>query len=362
MKTVLLIDDDEDILSSFSLALEHHGLRVLTAESGDEGIALARQYLPDLIISDINMPGKDGLSVLQALRADPPLATRQIVLMTGNTSAVTPRTGMNLGADDFLVKPISMEELFRCVDARLARAGVNWRVEDRVVSELRATLTSTLPHELFTPLAGVLGLTAVLRSEVTNMRPQEIDEILADIQKSGERLHRTLRNYLLLLELQGASASGSSPTLMRGDAVQSAVQSRIEETLDRHQRRTDARVGIDAPALVGNPMDLVIIVEELVDNACRYSRPGTPIEVRLESDGVLTVTDRGRGMTRDQLSQIGAFQQFDRKKFEQQGLGLGLVLVQKLSARSGASLDLTSESGQGSKAKVAFQTPAKSVA
>lgn len=356
MKTILLIDDDEIILRIFSMALRSHGQRVLTAASGDEGIALARQHLPDLIISDINMPGTDGRSVLQALRADPQLSTKQIVLMTGNTTALTPRTGMNLGADDFLVKPFSLDSLLRCVDARLRRAELNWRVEDRMILDLRSTLSSTLPHELFTPLAGILGLTEILRTEFTRLSETEVTELLNDIHASGERLHRTLRNYLLLLELQAQSTPSPSAALITPETVRTMAQTRIDATLERHTRQADVRMEIDPGPIRGEIVHVATIIEELVDNACRFSAPGTPIEIRLLKDGVLRVRDRGRGMTPGQVERIGAFHQFDRKKHEQQGLGLGLALVKLLVARHEACFTIEHSSETGSIISVAFQT------
>lgn len=355
MKTILLIDDDETILATFRLALEHHGRHVITAASGDEGIALARRHLPDLIISDINMPGTDGRSVLQALRADPQLGTKQIVLMTGNTSAVTPRTGMNLGADDFLVKPFSLDDLLRCVDARLERADLNWRVEDRILVDLRKALSSTLPHELFTPLAGILGLTEILRTEHTRLPPSEVDAILADLHQSGERMHRTLRNYLLLLELQAQPALPVSSNWLAASGVESLVRARLQAVMERHRRTGDGVAEIVAVPLLGESEDLAIIVEELVDNACQYSRAGTRIEVRLRPDGVLSVGDTGRGMSAEQIERIGAFHQFGRKEHEQQGLGLGLALVRKLAARSGASVSIDSQTSAGTTISVAFR-------
>jgi len=125
MKTILLLDDDENILSTFSLALRHHGYNVIEASSGEEGLELAKKHLPDLILSDISMPGKDGQAVLQSIRQHPELSTKQVVLMTGQTHLVTPRRGMELGADDFLVKPVSLGDLLRCIDARLKRAEVH---------------------------------------------------------------------------------------------------------------------------------------------------------------------------------------------------------------------------------------------
>src|SRR5690606_6058300 len=163
MKTVLIIDDDPEILETFAYALSEEGLRVLTAPNAEDGITLARQHLPDLILTDIDLPGADGRSVLRRLRGDRELGAVQIVLMTGNSAIVTPRAGMELGADDFLLKPIEYETLVNCVRARLQRARIHWRVEDQVVAGLRANLSATLPHGCFTPLAGTLGPLQILR-------------------------------------------------------------------------------------------------------------------------------------------------------------------------------------------------------
>ncbi len=96
------------------------------------------------------------------------------------------------------------------------------------------------------------------------------------------------------------------------------------------------------------------IVEELVDNAFKFSRQGSSVSVELASDRRLVVTDQGRGMTPDEVERIGAFQQFDRKKYEQQGLGLGLILVQKMCALNRATFALESNPGRGTRAEVAF--------
>lgn len=103
--------------------------------------------------------------------------------------------------------------------------------------------------------------------------------------------------------------------------------------------------------------DLSRMVEELVDNALKFSRAGTPVIIELTAEGQLVVADQGRGMTPEEVEQIGAFQQFDRAKNAQQGLGLGLVLVQKIAALSQAKLHLDGYPGQGTQARIVFQVP-----
>jgi CheY-like chemotaxis protein len=88
MKLILLIDDDGAIRLSFGLALRSRGYRVIESDSGEGGLELARQQMPDLILTDINMPGGDGQTLLQQIRADPELSGAQVVLMTGRPDLV----------------------------------------------------------------------------------------------------------------------------------------------------------------------------------------------------------------------------------------------------------------------------------
>lgn len=356
MKTILLLDDDENILSTFSMALRHHGYNVIEASSGDVGIELAQKHLPDLILSDISMPGADGQTVLQAIRQHPELSSKQVVLMTGQTHMVTPRRGMELGADDFLVKPVSLGDLLRCVEARLKRAQVHWRVEDQMLTRLRSTLHSTLPHELFTPLGGIIGLADVLLGDLTNLTPDEVKDLLKDIHHSAVTLHRTLRNYLMILDLEDLSKDAPITTeKLSAPLVKENLLWGIQAAVQRNGREADVSSDLHECSLIATPGDVNLIAEELVDNACKFSRKGALIKVHFSSEAVLTVVDSGRGMTPQEIEQVGSFQQFDRKKHEQQGLGLGLALIQKLVAKCGAKLSIVSQPSQGTTAKVAFQ-------
>ena len=358
MKTILLIDDEENIRMVFGLALRHQGYRVIEAASGDIGIELARKHLPDLILTDISMPGSDGQAVLQKIRQDPELSTKQVVLMTGQTHLVTPRKGMEAGADDFLVKPVSMEALLNCVEARLKRAQIHWRVEDRTLAKLQTSLHSTLPHEFFTPLGGIIGLTEILRGGMTTFSPEEIKEMLDDLHHSALRLHRSLRNYLLIFDLQSIS-SGTAATMterLSPQDLQASLKTGVNEAVRRNARREDVVFEVEEGAVRAMAGDMSLLVEELVDNACKFSPRGSKIKVRFTGDGVLTVTDLGRGMSPEEIEQIGAFQQFDRKKHEQQGLGLGLMLVQRLAVKCGAKLTIESELTKGTRVKIAFLT------
>jgi len=176
-------------------------------------------------------------------------------------------------------------------------------------------------------------------------------ELVQDIHYSAERLHHTLKNYFSILEVLeqnssvGPEASRPAPAELASAARQAAIR-----TSGRSGRGNDLIPRceeIDLPVSLGN---LAAIVTEFVDNACKYSQKGTSIEIRMGQTAThaeVSVVDRGRGMTPEQISQLGAFRQFDRTKYEQQGLGLGLTLTQHLIARNGGTFEIRSRLGEG---------------
>jgi CheY-like chemotaxis protein len=116
------------------LALRRDGYRVIEADSGVAGLEMARQHLPDLILSDIDMPGGDGASLLRDIRRDSALKSIQVVLMTGTAELLLPSQGIEDEANASLVKPISLQELLSCVKAQFNRDPLDQPAEDRLVA------------------------------------------------------------------------------------------------------------------------------------------------------------------------------------------------------------------------------------
>jgi signal transduction histidine kinase len=334
------------------VALRQSGYHVIEADSGVKGLECARKFLPDLILSDINMPGGDGSTLLRDIRSDLELRSRPVVLMTGRPDLVSQRKGMEEGADDFLLKPVSFEALRNCLEARFKRASINWRVENRMLNQLRSSVPPHLPHEFFTPLAGIIGLMEILCTDFSQYVPKEVRDINKDVHQSALRLYRTLRNYLLILDLPNAERGPLPPLTAR--EVEKCIQAGADEVLKLNQRREDVTIEVMACPILAKSRDFSLIVEELIDNACKFSRPGTPVSVELKPDGRLTVTDEGRGLTAAEIVQIEAFRQFDRTRQEQPGLGLGLVLVQQLAAGCGAKFFMNSRPGEGTQVEITF--------
>src|SRR5262249_9141265 len=121
MKKILLIEDHAHMRENLQIMLEMEGFDVIWAADGRRGLELARGAAPDLILCDVMMPELDGYGVLQALRSDPATATIPLIFLTAKGEKLDQRTGMNLGADDYLVKPVAREDVLAAIQARLQR-------------------------------------------------------------------------------------------------------------------------------------------------------------------------------------------------------------------------------------------------
>jgi DNA-binding NarL/FixJ family response regulator len=152
MTTILIIEDDEQTRENLQTILQMEGYRALSASDGLEGLEVAGRERPDLILCDVMMPGLDGHGVLRKLRDQPETAAIPFIFLTARGERKDLRKGMELGADDYLTKPASVDELLRAVQTRLdrevARAGV---LRDRVGFQPDFTSAS--------PLEAAFGLT-----------------------------------------------------------------------------------------------------------------------------------------------------------------------------------------------------------
>jgi DNA-binding NarL/FixJ family response regulator len=121
MKTILVIEDQPDMRENIATILAMEDYAVLEAPDGQHGISLAREEKPDLILCDVMMPQMDGHQVLHALREDHSIAGTPFIFLTARGEKQDLRAGMNLGADDYLTKPVSAEDLLNAISARFER-------------------------------------------------------------------------------------------------------------------------------------------------------------------------------------------------------------------------------------------------
>lgn len=129
-KTILCVDDEHDILDILTYNLKKEGYQVYTADNGEKAITMAEKIRPDMVLLDIMMPGKDGLEVCKALRANPNLKDAHVIFLTAKADEVDEIIGLEFGADDYVIKPFSPRKIVARVKALFRRVEVQKELTD----------------------------------------------------------------------------------------------------------------------------------------------------------------------------------------------------------------------------------------
>jgi DNA-binding response OmpR family regulator/anti-sigma regulatory factor (Ser/Thr protein kinase) len=363
MKKVLVIDDAEFILESTSTLLKFEGYEVFTAADGVTGVETALRQQPDLILCDISMPGMDGYGVLEKIRSNAETATTPFIFLTAFTEKSNMRAGMEKGADDFIVKPYTRDELIAAIDAQWKKHSYYERQVQEKVEEVGRNVTYALPHEFRTVLNQVVGSAKYLKNNPDDVAADEIRELSDDIISSSQRLLKITENFLIYVSIESFASNPEKRKQLRSyrtDEPGAMITDIASLVAQRYERTEDliTKGEIESIAVEISTESFHKIIDELLDNAFKFSDEGTPIILKLwlENDFLfIELIDEGRGMSKEQIASVGAYIQFERSIYEQQGVGLGLVIAKRLVELHDGIFEIESEEGKGT--RVCFSLP-----
>jgi two-component system response regulator ChvI len=211
MANITLVDDDENIVASVSLALESHGHKVKSYYDGASGLAALQADPPDLVILDVKMPRMDGMEVLRRLRQTSEVP---VIFLTSKDEEIDEILGFNLGADDYMHKPFSQRLLIERVKAVLRRVGIGEEPVD--------------PNTA--PAAGAAGSKAIKRGRLT------LDPARHDCLWEGRPVRLTVTEFLLLQSLAQRPGFVKS----RDNLMDAAYDDQVyvdDRTIDSHIKR-----------------------------------------------------------------------------------------------------------------------------
>lgn len=345
MQKILIVEDEKLIRESIAELLIEEGFECYQAENGRTGISAAKKYLPDLILCDIKMPGLNGYNVLQEVRKDNITASIPLIFLSALADSKDVRAGMNLGADDYIAKPFLPEELIASIKSRLNRNEVN----QQKIEQIRSSITKALPHELRTPLVSIIGYSQIMMDRFANPDSHENYEFAKSIYQSGLRLNHLIRNFITYTKLELLSKDSSKLISPSVPLSISLMKSIAEKTAEQYKRGSDVSIKLEKSNVAISQNDLSLIFEEIIDNAFKFSTSGSTVSIKgYNSDGkyYIVISDKGRGFTAEQISQLGAYIQFERERYEQQGAGLGLIISKRLTELYGGQFIINSIYGE----------------
>ena len=361
MNTILIIEDEPQVRGNIQEILQLSDFETLIAANGKIGLEIAQSKLPDLIICDIMMPELDGYSVLSALRQNEATINIPLIFVTAKSERSDFRQGMDFGADDYLTKPFTPEELLNAIASRLHKHALVERQAQAKLDELRMNIAHSLPHELNTPLNGILGMSQLLIESCGIMPDSEEVEIAELIYRSANRLNILVQRFLLYSNLELITKSPEKSRRIKEKKDRCFTEKIISEVAlkkaTENGRQKDLKLDIQESPVQLPQENLSILIEELVENSFKFSLPNSKIKVMSKREGNkfnLYVIDNGKGMSIEEINKIGAFVQFNRKLWEQQGSGLGLAIVQHIVKLYGGEFRIASIPEKGTTVSVSL--------
>ena len=357
MDKILIIEDDELIRENLIELFTNEGYSVFASENGKRGLEKALEIVPDIIVSDIMMPEMDGFQVYKSIRSEPLLSVIPFIFLSALSERLHIRSGMVLGADDYITKPFINTELLEAVKNRIQKS----KAAKKSMEELKFNLIRSVPHEFLTPLNAVLGFSQLLLdgcNEEEFLSKEDIHDYAFYIHDAGEKLLRITKNYVLFTELSIKQKTPEYRNRIKNEIYQN-ISKEIPELLFQfaksENRENDLELKIENANLFFSKKGLNKILEEILINAMKFSRMKTKIIINgfiKDNYYYLTIQDFGRGMSPEEIHRIESFVQFEREVSEQSGLGLGLALVKKLVDIDQGEFWLESEKDKGTIAKL----------
>jgi signal transduction histidine kinase len=365
---ILVVDDEPDVepmlRQAFRRKLRAKEIEFVFATNGLQALAQLEAGLAvDLILTDINMPQMDGLTLLGRLRALAPLTPT--VIVSAYSDVANLRTAMNRGAFDFQIKPIDLDDLSTTITKTLdysrhlrrshqAEAWQRARDLAEAASRFKSQFLSATSHELRTPLNAIIGFSDMLLEEKTGKEPDVTDD-LQRIRGAAQHLLDLVND---LLDLSKIEAGKVDMTLKTFDVRQLVLE--VAETVRPLLAKNVNSLSLDitprADTMHADPNRVRQCLLNLLSNALKFTRHGkVGLTVTREFlDGrdklVFAVSDTGIGMTPDQLSRLFLdFQQASPETAQKYGgTGLGLAITRRLCQLMGGDVKVTSEPGVGS--------------
>ncbi|MGB3139036.1 MAG: response regulator [Nodosilinea sp.] len=334
MAKILVIEDEAGVRDSIVDILNAEDFIVDSAVNGQEGLSQIREFHPDLVICDVMMPMLDGYGVLEQVRQDPALATLPFVFLSAKAERDDFRSGMDLGANDYLTKPFTHDDLLHMIRSRLGAESALAAKTQQQLSAVRKSLSIALPRELSGPMREVLSLSTTLINEADTLEREQIATTAKAIHRAAQHTARLTQNMMLFAKLERLSPEQTSAyTLQQRTEQADEVIADVAQTLAaEYMRDDDLEISMEPMSIPMSSTQLRKVSEELLDNAFKFSAMGTPVKVfSSQASGKATfyVIDYGQGMTTDEIAQVGAYLQFDSEA-ETSGTGLGLTIAKRL--------------------------------
>jgi signal transduction histidine kinase len=333
---LLVVDDVEMNRDLMSAQLTRRGYQVTTADGGPQALASIEKQRFDLVLLDIRMPGMDGLEVLRRIRQDHSALSLPVIMVTAEDLEDVIIEALQLGANDYLVKPLNLPVAVARIEAQLALSRMA-AIKDEVVR--------FASHDLKKPLLVMQDIAETLQREMAEngALPADTPELLDLIVRTGNNMQRVIGGFLNQEDLQQDPAAAVRSALDLNDVARRSVNANQDYAARKGVNLSHRLTAL--PKVAANDFRLLQVLDNLVGNALKFCPAGAAAVVRTGEEGdevFVEVTDTGPGLAAADFANLFVkhAQLSNRPTGNESSTGLGLAMCKQLveldSGRIGA--------------------------
>lgn len=346
---ILLVDDTPDNLRVLSAMLTNQGYEVRKALNGQRAIASVQSDPPDLVLLDIKMPGMDGYTVCQQLKADPKTCDVPIVFISALDDALDKVKAFAVGGVDYITKPFQEIEVLARIEHQLCIQ----RLKQQLIGHNKELARSNrelekfahvVSHDLQQPLQSMTGFINIILLKYADKLDETVFDYLSRSLRSGNRMQQLIQDLLAYSKVGVQDREMNAVDFNR-------VVKQVSENLHRTLADNAAHLAYGSlPIVRGYETQLVQLMQNLISNAIKFVEPGVipKVEISAAKKGdrwLFEIRDNGIGIEPQNLEKI--FDIFHRTQSAKQypGTGIGLATCKKIVENHGGSLWATSQPG-----------------
>lgn len=351
---ILVVDDSPDNVFLIKTILEGEGYIISTAENGVNALAELEKSPCDLVLLDLMMPGMDGYEVTRRIRGDTKFQPYIPILLITAHDAPNVAKGLDLGADDFIRKPVTVDELLARVRSLLRlKRSIDERDE---IARQRQDFVSRLTHDLRTPLVAADRMLMLFRQGALGTLSPQMEEVITIMARSNLNL---LSMVNTLLEVYRFEAGRKTLVFQEVDLIQ-LLKELVGELTPLAQDKTlslklDLSEDSTTAMMMGDRLELHRLFTNLIGNAIKFTESGS-VSIRLNTEFAsnkinsdyisIEVADTGIGIPPEEIETL--FERFRQGSHKTSGSGLGLYLSRRIVEAHHGNILVNSEFGKGS--------------
>lgn len=341
---ILLVDDTPEHIETAVAVLRDNNFRIRIATKGSTALKLLDQHRPDLILLDVYMPEINGFEICKLIKSNHDFSSIPIIFLTASNDEGSIKTGFELGAQDYVIKPFNISEL-------LARVNTHIKLKQQTESLQQAnreldSFCYTVAHDLKAPLLSLNKLTEYLASDYGASLNGDGRELIANIQEKSTEVI-TIVDHLLEF-----SRMCELPMNIAAIDLAQLFQAVYDELIKLEPPRKVCFTVKQLPTISGDPVMFKLLLLNILSNALKYTRNSETAIIEVvsaenETEYIIAVKDNGAGFDMRYAARLfGVFQRLHSAN-EFEGSGVGLAISQKILKRHNGKAWLTGEVNKG---------------